>query len=236
VDVINLAVPGYGVDQALLRFEAEGRQYHPAIVLLNVCVANDLADVMLPTFLYDNLHPKPFFSLATGQLVLHDEHLRLGSFESVGLALREHSHAYRRLRAWLAPAAPPASEPEVDWVGRRRGALADPGAARKLMVALIGRLRRDVEAQGGQLIVVVHPTKETYRLSQPWLDELGAAPELAGLRSLDLGDSYHTAGVGFGTVALDWLGHLNPAGHRLAAAALRAEIAPAGALVQSAGH
>lgn len=235
-DVVNLAVPGYGVDQDLLRFEAEGQAYRPALVLLNVCLANDLVDIMLPSFLYHDQHPKPFFRLSGGGLELHDEHLRLGWRQRAGLRLREHSYAYRRLRAWFAPFAD--ADPSATWVERRRRALADENAAQRLMLALIARLRLDVERNGGELMLVVHPTKETYRLHESWWNALEGQPELAGLRVLDPSVSYHAAGLGFGALALDELGHLNQKGHRLAALALRDEIARTGALAtrQAAGN
>src|SRR5262245_13014175 len=39
----NFAVPGWGIDQSLLRYEHEARRWRPSTVVLNVCLANDLA-------------------------------------------------------------------------------------------------------------------------------------------------------------------------------------------------
>ena len=47
-EVVNLAVEGYGTDQELLLLEDEGLRYHPDVVVLNVCVANDPLDNFLP--------------------------------------------------------------------------------------------------------------------------------------------------------------------------------------------
>src|SRR5262245_58075565 len=42
--VVNLGVEGYGTDQELLKLEHEGLGYHPDVVVLNVCIENDLVD------------------------------------------------------------------------------------------------------------------------------------------------------------------------------------------------
>ena len=61
VEVVNLAVPGYGPDQELLKLEHEGLGYGPDVVMLNLCLENDFADAVLSRFLYDGIHPKPYF-------------------------------------------------------------------------------------------------------------------------------------------------------------------------------
>jgi lysophospholipase L1-like esterase len=67
VEVINLGVAGYGTDQELRLLETVGFRYQPDIVILTVCVLNDLDDIG-----YERLYswPKPYYSLMSGPLQL----------------------------------------------------------------------------------------------------------------------------------------------------------------------
>lgn len=221
-EVANLAVPGYGVDQSLLRFESAGAALWPDFVVLNLCVENDLADVMLPVFLYDGRHPKPWFRLQDGRLELHDEGLRLGGRARLGLWLREHSYLYRRLTR-SAPEKVEDADGE-HWSVRRRRAIENPVAAVRLLAALIGRLRDDVQRSGGQLILAIHPNKASFRGGEQWVERLVRRPESQGLQVVDVGQAYRQAGLGFGYVTLDGIGHLNARGHGLAAGELRSAL------------
>jgi hypothetical protein len=218
-EVANLAVPGYGVDQSLLRFEQVGQALVADFVVLNLCVENDLADVMLPVFLYDGRHPKPWFGWQRDRLELHDEHLRLSRRARLGLWLRQRSYLYRRL---TGPAPAQAGDTGAEhWSVRRRRATSDRTAAVRLLGALIGRLREGVQSAGGQLVVAVHPNKASYRRGERWVERLLRRPELQGLQIVDVGRAYREAGLGFGYVTLDAIGHLNARGHWLAAGELR---------------
>jgi hypothetical protein len=67
LEVINLGVAGYGTDQELRLLETVGFRFQPDIVILTVCVLNDLDDIG-----YERLYswPKPYYSLLDGQLQL----------------------------------------------------------------------------------------------------------------------------------------------------------------------
>ena len=96
-EVVNLAVPGYGTDQSLLRLEREGMAYSPDVVLLHFCLHNDFVDNASRTYFYDGLHPKPYFTVDRGSLVLHDRHLRLSLPERVALWMHESSHVFNHI-------------------------------------------------------------------------------------------------------------------------------------------
>ncbi len=66
VEVINMGVPGYGIDQELLFLEQEGVKYHPDLVLIYV-IPHDLERAC-----YSKIwgRPKPQFSLNNNQLML----------------------------------------------------------------------------------------------------------------------------------------------------------------------
>lgn len=216
-ETVNLAVPGYGVDQSLLRYELTGRSWHPHVVVLNLCVANDLADIILPVFLYDGQHPKPRFELLNNALTLQDAHLKLSPRARVGHWLSEHSHLYRSLHKQRAPAQPLSEH----WSRRQRRAVADRRAALDLMVALIARLRHDVERDGATLVLAVHPSQESYRRKRDWVARIATRQELRGLQVVALARAYRREGAAFAEIALDGIGHLNPHGHALAARELR---------------
>src|SRR4029078_12555389 len=83
--------PGAGTSQERIKLEREGLSPAPRVVVLNFCLANDLADNALPVFLYDGVHPNPYFRLRDGTLELHAEHLRLAAAARTALWLSEHS-------------------------------------------------------------------------------------------------------------------------------------------------
>ena len=219
VEVVNLAVPGYGIDQSLLRYEGEGRSWHPGVVVLSLCVDNDLADVMLPVSLYDGRHPKPQFFLQDDDLQLQDRHVRLRPRMRVGNWLQKNSALVRRLTRRGRPVF------EVDktrhWSARKASATSDEDAAVSLVAALVGRLRSTVEADGGRLVLSIHPNKFGYRHGSRWVTSLLEAPEALGLDVVYLDHEYHHDELGFGKFTLDDIGHLNDTGHRLTAEALR---------------
>jgi hypothetical protein len=66
-EVINLGDAEYGTDQELRLLETEAFRYQPDVVLLTVCVFNDLEDIG-----YKRLYsqPKPHYSLEGGSLRL----------------------------------------------------------------------------------------------------------------------------------------------------------------------
>jgi hypothetical protein len=219
---VNLAVPGYGVDQSLLRYELSGSQWRPRLVVLNICLANDLADIMLPAFLYDGRHPKPRFEQRGAALELHDRHLRLGRHQRLAQWLGARSRLYRLLTRRRPAAAP---VPAEHWMVRRERAVEDTRAAVRLMAALVGRLRRALEADGARLVLAFHPDEDAYRQRPPWMQRLVRRPELAGVQVVCLRDAYRRRETAFDDIALDEVGHLNPSGHRLAALVLRDALA-----------
>ncbi|HET9317491.1 MAG TPA: SGNH/GDSL hydrolase family protein, partial [Vicinamibacteria bacterium] len=97
LDVVNLAVGGYGTDQELVRLEREGMGYSPDVVLLHFCLFSDFADNGLPSALFDARQPKPYFTWDGQGLALHDAHLRLGPLAAAAQWLADDSHAYNRL-------------------------------------------------------------------------------------------------------------------------------------------
>lgn len=221
LEVVNLAVEGYGPGQSLLRLEHRGLALRPDQVLMNLCLDNDFADAALPRFLYDGVHPKPYFRLEAGRLVLQDAQLRLGYRGRLGLALRERSRLVELLGRLLAGEAASAEE---HWLDRKERVLVDRDAAVELVTAILVRMRDESQAAGAGFLVAVHPDELGYRRHSPWRNALKRAALAAGLDLVDMRDAYRARGLRFSDVALDAVGHLSPRGHREAAAILREEL------------
>lgn len=218
VEVVNLGVEGFGPDQSLLRLEREGLAFGPHAVLFSLCIDNDFADAASPTFLYDGLHPKPWFSLEGEALVLHEAHLRLGPAERLGLWLSQRSQLY----LWLAAPwgrRPPAAEP---WRARRDHALADRPRVVELVARLVLRMRAVSAERGARFVLLLQPSKDSYNHGSDLAEALRARLVPAGVELLDLAEVHRAAGRHFADFAFDPTGHLAPAGHAAVAAALSA--------------
>jgi hypothetical protein len=224
-EVLNLGVQGYGLGQSLLRLEREGLAYQPQVVVFNICLANDFADIMLPAFLYDARHPKPYFRLLDGRLRLHDEHLQLSVRERLGRTAWSRSLLVRHAAARLSrPREDERPDPAEHWVARRNRALRDERAALELGLALLARARAASEAAGAAFVVAIHPDKDAFKNGSSWSDALRGAPQLAGVEVIDLGQQYQDAGLRGRDLLLDAIGHLTPQGHRRAAELLAAPL------------
>lgn len=205
-EVVNLAVPGYGTDQELLRFERVGAAYRPDVVLLHFCAHNDFADNASRVYFYDGLHPKPYFTLEGGHLVPHVGQLHLAPAARAGLWLHEHSFLFNL----LAGQPPPVGS---DWAGRRAAALQDAKAARDLTVHLVERTADAARHAGASFVLVVHPGRRQAREGSAWIDALRDAPELRDVRRIDMGEALAEHGQRLPGLTLDPIGHLNAAGH-----------------------
>jgi hypothetical protein len=228
-EVVNLGVEGFGPDQALLRYEREGVAYAPDVVIFSLCVDNDFADARLPVFLYDGRHPKPYFTLQAGQLVLHDTHLRLNILTRLAVRLAERSHLYNRL---VRRGRTPLAGDGEGWRARRERVLADRNAAVDLVAQLLRRWNAGAQARGAHLLVLLHPSKVSMQRGCVLVDALRTRLQADGIATLDLAASYRAQGLRFADVAFDPTGHLSPAGHARLATLLQAHPL----LLDQAGH
>ena len=228
LDVVDLSVPGYGTDQERIKLEREGLAPAPRVVVLNFCLANDLADNALPVFLYDGVHPKPYFRLQDGRLELHAEHLRLAPAARTALWLSEHSVLFNLLspgRGARVLAAQAGEAEHVHWQTRYNEVMARPKPLVDLAVHLIESMADLARGAGARLLVVVHPTRHSFAEGSPLAAELSARLAAKGVASVDLADRYRARGLALSDLATDGLGHLNARGHRAAAEAVRDALA-----------
>ena len=215
-EVVNLAVEGYGTDQEMLVLQDEGLRYHPQVVVLNICVANDPLDNYLPAGWY--LRPKPHFTWDGARLVLHEEGLQLSAPRRAVQWLSDESHVFNRLRELLPFAPSLAPFPPVRGELRRF----NRHDANELTVRIACRVR-DVARQGAaELLVLLHPDRPTFDGDSQVATTLGSALRSEGIDVRDLVETYRAAGLSYRQFALDAQGHLTPLGHHMVAQEIEA--------------
>ena len=172
VDVLNFGVPGYGMDQALLRWEHEGRAFAPAVVVFGLQVENAGRNLNLLRVLYDSADlpfAKPRFVEDDGRLELinvpvppPEEVVRIvGRLDEWPLV--HHEHYYRpdryRDRPWRYSRL--AGLIESSLAGSTRGQIEGelPGDQRRLALRIIDRFAESVEAAGARFVVVHLPRR-----------------------------------------------------------------------------
>jgi hypothetical protein len=225
-EVVNLAVEGYGTDQELLMLEEEGLRYHPDVVVLNVCVANDPLDNLLPDWWHRRRTP---YSTWDGRrLEQHDDHLRLSPPLRAVQWLADESHVLNRLRGLLPGALDASAFPPV----RAEGRVFNRHAANELTVRIACEVRDVTRRGGADLLVLLHPDQLTFEHASHVAKTLDAALRSEGIRVQNLAQTYRAAGLSYKQFAIDGQGHLTPLGHHVVAEEIERLLAappPAGA-------
>ncbi len=175
VEAINAGVSGWGVDQEFLWLCQAGFALHPQVVVVGLCVLNDVLNDLLPHELF-GAAPKPYFELHDGVLVLVPPAPRaLPSPGRRATALLQHSRLLhfvgrhmRFLMARLQRPVPAAGRPyypedlESDashWAVFRRTYSPRFEAAFQVTEALLAALHDSCTARGISLVVFAFPQK-----------------------------------------------------------------------------
>jgi hypothetical protein len=169
IEVINTGVGGYTTTNELLFYRYEGRKYRPDLVLLAFNTENDAMENSLPLVReVPAYYPdKPFFVFEQGRLVLRNFPMAetpepWRALDDMERSIARHSILYRfvhtlglpRLSA-IAHAADD-SLPPLGLVGLLQKQYPPVWEdAWRVTRALIRRLRRDVERDGGRFAVVL---------------------------------------------------------------------------------
>jgi hypothetical protein len=215
-EVVNLAVEGYGTDQELRQLQTVGLRYHPDVVVLNFAVTNDVFNNSCWCNQPGGGMPKPYFSLEDGRLQLHDEPLHLSPLRRTARWLQDESHFFNR--ATGGPPAFPPPPPNGDQVR-----LDEPTALR-VTVALVQRMKEDVERAGGRLVVVFHPDKPAFEGHSRVETKMRDALRYVGIEPLLLSERYRARALDYDMISLDYQGHLTPRGHHVAAEEIEAAL------------
>jgi hypothetical protein len=190
IEVLNAGVSGYGTDNELLFYLAEGRKYRPDLVLLVFNTSNDILEnhygLMRGTgFPYPQ---KPYFELEDGRLAGQNFPLPVpppGARATAYLQriLTRHSTLYRLLPVLnlSGPGGAHAALTPVPGTVPIEVYLADyPETWRvawRLTRGLVLRLRQEVESRGSRFAVVVINAKEEV-VERRWQWTLFANPSL----------------------------------------------------------
>ena len=183
IEAANLAVQGYGPDQALLVLLHEGLRSDPDVVVLAFCLGNDFADAVLPVSLFDGRTPKPRFRLVGDRLVLDDANLRQSVPQRVHQWLSDSSHLFNRAAAFGPRGEPP---PTPHWRVRHQEALRDDDYALRLNLALALRMSDVCRERGITFLVAAFPDRFSYRVKPRLAERFLESLEAEGIGVLDM--------------------------------------------------
>lgn len=247
VEVLNFGVPGYGMDQAFLRWSHEGRAYAPDVVVFGLQVENAGRNLNLLRVLYDSADlpfAKPRFIEAGEDLELIN--VPVPAPEDVvhivqnldAWPLVRHERYYDRDRYETRPwrYSRLAGTIEALVAGGRRGQLEGdlPDEQRRLAFRIIDRFAREVQASGARFVVVHFPRRSDLERAR----SDGRLPNLALLESVARqmpvvridGPLLARAGGGDLGPLFSPGGHYSPEGYGILAAAvaerLQTELSP----------
>jgi hypothetical protein len=240
LEVWNFGVPGYGLDQALLRYEKEGRKRRPRVVVIGFMSENvfRVVSVFRPFYLASSELPlaKPRFVPRDGGLSLIPNPLpRLEDYRNLLERPREvlerlgqHDLHFRtRMHAGpldalatvrLAKLARETLLPPTEVV--RKGAYNVEGEAFQVTVRLFASFYRTVTQDGAEPVILLFPDRsdiERHRRDgttqyRPLLEFL----EAGGYRFVDAMDALKTRGAVHAVSELA-PSHYSPLGNRLVA-------------------
>jgi hypothetical protein len=207
-EVINAGVSGYGTDQELLWFRAEGARYRPDLVILLMCGNDELDNHS--TIAY-SLYPKPLFVPSPGgELVLTNVPV-----PPVPLRLR--------LKAWLLGHSRVAFQASRLLGRARHAGPSSPRVDDGLTLTLVETLRREATANGARFLVAATEKFWSYddRSARDAHADLLRALRGRGITAVDIegGEGYAPEAM---TITGD--GHWNARGHQFVARLLEAAI------------
>jgi hypothetical protein len=213
LEVLNMGVPGYGIDQAYLKYQYHGAALEPEVVLFGVYVSDyERASVAFTAF------SKPRFVTSAAGITLENQPVPspMQELERITVAMADRSYGLELLRnSWRRLTTPSAQDD-------RFFDQTDP-----LISHIFDTLRRSLSPT--QKLLILHiPRGESFLEPEPF-DEamqqrLLAIYESLQLPYIDLSEAYR-AEAGLENAAEKYYvvrpsgspGHLNPAGHARAA-------------------
>jgi len=228
LEVVNLGVQGYGTDQELLKLEREGFAYAPDVVVLNVCLANDLLDNAAARSIYDGVYPKPYFRLEEGRLVEVAGHVALSPPRRLALLLSQRSALFNAL---LDLTHVDRARYQREVAGRAEAEPAEPAFA--VTFALVRRMDELTRAREAGFVALLYPSLRDFIRPSRRARRFLEAPELRGVKVIDLLPRFQAAGFNadtFSRYSLDGNLHLTAEGHRLAAGVILEVLAEQGLL------
>jgi hypothetical protein len=247
VEVLNFGVPGYGMDQAFLRWQHEGRGASPDVVVFGLQIENAGRNLNLLRVLYDSADlpfAKPRFVEVGDRLDVVNvpvpppeqvvEILRtLDDWPLIGYE-RYYEAAKYRDRPWRHSRLVGMIEGLASGGPRTQSEAELPEEQRRLALRIIDGFARSVRETGARFVIVHFPRRMDLEAARkdgrlPNVDFLNAVSGIAPLVRIDQ-VLLARAGDGDLTPLFSPGGHYSPDGYALLAAAvvdrLQAELAP----------
>ena len=204
IEVLNAGVNGYGVDQASLMWEIEGRRFHPSSVILGYYVDDffrnelSLRDGPKPRFVYDPATQRYRLEQLAGRNTAASEASSQSILEGSLKIPQAMGWVVRRARSrfcWL----------EVEGLTRRA----------RLSEYLLRRLHSSVTQSGARLLVVVIGHSYDGLPEHLWIEQsIVQACRANGIECLNLAAARREAGS---TPLYGENGHFSEQGHRFVA-------------------
>lgn len=210
LEVLNMGVPGFGIDQSFLKYQHFASRHQPDVVIFGIYVSDYERSTVAFT-----AAAKPLFQATGNRVSLGNQPVPAPAAElrRIRQSLASQSYLLEFVRHRLPSARQPAS------------AFFD--TSDRVIAHILARLR-DTLTPDQQLLIVHIPRGESFASPDPFHQEMSARllaiyQEL-GLAVLNLGDAFLRE-VASEDVARTYyvirdsgsIGHLNPPGHRLAA-------------------
>ena len=252
LEVINLGVPGYGTDQALLRWRRDGRRFRSQLVLLGIWPENMCRNLnMIRYYLVpsEGYRAKPRLRMEGGALTTLNSPV-MGLDELVATLTEPEAHPLLADERWYLP-----DESRPSWLqslrsvriaeslvaltarkqARERMYSGEDRSAIEMTAAIAETFAREVREAGSTPLVVLIPMREllaAHTAAEPF--PLVAELRARGLDVLDLGPTFGRTVLQLGNERMYVAqGHYTPEGNRLLAAALEEQLRP---WIQGARH
>jgi hypothetical protein len=236
LQVLNFGVPGYGTDQAFLRFRRDGRKFDAHFHILGIWPENLVRNLSVIRFYLapsENLgSSKPRFLLTSGKLaIVNSPVLPEQAFLDTVLQrdvspVVEHDYWYRKDEQrfppyyhWRTARAALSVYNAYQRRKTRKGLYFDQeGEALKVTAAIAEAFKNDVEQLGSRAYIMIIPMRELLDAHRTGAFPLGEVLKTRSIPVLDIGPAFSAKAREMGVDRL-YLpdGHLTAFGNRLIA-------------------
>jgi hypothetical protein len=209
-EVLNMGVPGYGIDQAYLKYRSFGQSYRPDVIIFGVYVSDYERSSVTFTF-----YAKPKFTVTDGQLMLSNQPVPTlqESLKRIDASLAEKVYLFEILKNTVQ---------KIKYATKVKQSFFDENNA--LITQIFSELKSSLS--DNQTLLIVHiPKGESFIKKKPFREEISnslvAIYEKLGIPYIDLRRAFMTDDIPPTSVVKNYyvvdsngsVGHLNAHGH-----------------------